>query len=49
MRPSREKEYFTIEKEVRKEFLDHIHRMNLNKSRLIQYLIQEYLKGEKCE
>lgn len=49
MRPSREKEYFTIEKEVRKEFLGHIQRSNLNKSRLIQYLIQEYLKGEKCE
>lgn len=44
MKKRRDKEYFTLSPEVRKEFLKHIEENNLNKSKLIENLIEEYLK-----
>jgi hypothetical protein len=45
MKKRRDKEYFTLSPEVRKEFLKHIEENNLNKSKLIETLIEEYLKN----
>jgi len=44
MKKRRDKEYFTLSPEVRKEFLKHIEENNLNKSKLIETLIEEYMK-----
>ena len=47
MKKRRDKEYFTLNPEVRKEFLKHIEENNLNKSKLIETLIEEYMKKIK--
>jgi TRAP-type C4-dicarboxylate transport system substrate-binding protein len=47
MKNRRDKEYFTLNPEVRKEFLKHIDENNLNKSKLIETLIEEYMKKVK--
>lgn len=47
MKKRRDKEYFTLSPEVRKEFLKHIEENNLNKSKLIETLIEEYMKKVK--
>ena len=47
MKNRRDKEYFTLSPEVRKEFLKHIEENNLNKSKLIETLIEEYMKKVK--
>ena len=47
MKKRRDKEYFTLSPEVRKEFLKHIEENNLNKSKLIETLIGEYMKKVK--
>lgn len=39
-----DKEYFTINPEIRDVFLKHIVDNNLNKSKLIEKLIDDYLK-----
>ncbi len=46
MKKRREKEYFTIEKELRDNFIKYIDDNNINKSKLIENLIEEYLR--KC-
>jgi hypothetical protein len=43
MKKRREKEYFTLDSDIRKEFLKHIDKNNLNKSKLIETLIVEYM------
>lgn len=40
---SREREYFTITSEIRTPFLDYINENNINKSKLIEKLIRDYL------
>lgn len=45
MKKRRDKEYFTLNPEVRKEFIKHIEENNLNKSKLIESLIEEYMKN----
>ncbi len=47
MKTRREKEYFTLSTEVRTEFLKHIDDNNINKSKLIENLIEEYLRKYK--
>lgn len=47
MKNRRDKEYFTLSPEVRKEFLKHIEENNLNKSKLIETLIEEYMRKIK--
>jgi hypothetical protein len=47
MKTRREKEYFTLSAEVRTEFLKHIDDNNINKSKLIENLIEEYLRKYK--
>jgi TRAP-type C4-dicarboxylate transport system substrate-binding protein len=47
MKKRRDKEYFTLSPEVREEFLKHIEENNLNKSKLIETLIEEYMKKVK--
>ena len=44
MKKRRDKEYFTLSPEVRKKFLKHIEDNNLNKSKLIETLIENYMK-----
>lgn len=44
MKKRREKEYFTIDPETKIKFLKHIDEKNLNKSKLLESLIEEYLK-----
>ena len=46
MKIRREKEYFTLSADVRILFLKHINDNNINKSKLIENLIEEYLR--KC-
>lgn len=43
MKNKREKEYFTLNKDIREMFLKYIDENNLNKSKLLETLIQEYL------
>ena len=43
MKKRREKEYFTIEKELRDKFIKYIDDNNINKSKLIESLIEEYM------
>ena len=47
MKKRRDKEYFTLNTEIRIEFLKHIEENNLNKSKLIETLIEEYMKKVK--
>jgi hypothetical protein len=47
MKKRRDKEYFTLNPEIRDEFLKHIEKNNVNKSKLIETLIEEYLKKVK--
>ena len=47
MKKRRDKEYFTLNPDIRIEFLKHIEKNNLNKSKLIETLIEEYM--EKVE
>ena len=47
MKKRRDKEYFTLSPEIRIEFLKHIDENNLNKSKLIETLIEEYMKKVK--
>lgn len=47
MKKRRDKEHFTLNPEVRKEFLKHIEDNNLNKSKLIETLIEDYMKKVK--
>ena len=44
MKKRRDKEYFTLNPEIRIEFLKHIEENNLNKSKLIETLIENYMK-----
>jgi hypothetical protein len=47
MKKRRDKEYFTLSPDIREEFLKHIEEKNLNKSKLIETLIDEYMKKTK--
>ena len=47
MRKRRDKEYFTLSPDIREEFLKYIEDNNLNKSKLIETLIDEYMKKNK--
>lgn len=47
MKKRRDKEYFTLCPDIRIEFLKHIDENNLNKSKLIETLIEEYMKKVK--
>jgi hypothetical protein len=40
----RVKDFYTLNPELYKEFLKHIEENNLNKSKLIETLIEEYMK-----
>jgi hypothetical protein len=47
MKKRRDKEYFTLSPDIREEFLKHIEDNNLNKSKLIETLIEEYMEKVK--
>ena len=47
MKNRRDKEYFTLSPEIRKEFLKHIENNSLNKSKLLETLIREYITKMK--
>jgi hypothetical protein len=47
MKKRRDKEYFTLSTDIREEFLKHIEDNNLNKSKLIETLIEEYMEKVK--
>jgi hypothetical protein len=49
MKNRREKEYFTLPPDLGKEFRQHIEKNNLNKSKLIQSLIEEYMNRVREE
>ena len=40
------RDFYTLNKELLQEFLKHIEENNLNKSKLIETLIEEYLKNK---
>ncbi len=40
----RSRDFYTLDKELYNEFLKHIEDNNLNKSKLIETLIEEYMK-----
>ena len=44
MKKRRDKEYFTLSSEIREKFLKHTEENNLNKSKLIEKLIEDYMK-----
>jgi hypothetical protein len=41
----KKRDYYTLDGELLDNFLEHIEENNLNKSKLIQSLIEEYMKG----
>jgi hypothetical protein len=47
MKKRRDKEYFTLSPNIREKFLKHIEDNNLNKSKLIETLIEEYMEKVK--
>ena len=47
MKKRRDKEYFTLSPDIREDFLKHIDDNNLNKSKLIETIIVEYMKKVK--
>jgi len=47
MKKRRDKEYFTLSSDIRDIFLKHIEDNNLNKSKLIETLIVEYISKIK--
>lgn len=49
MKSRRDKEYFTLSPEIRKRFLKHIEDYNINKSKLIEKLIEEYLNKTQSQ
>jgi len=47
MKVRRVKDFYTLNPDLYKDFLKHIEEKNLNKSKLIETLIEEYLKNNK--
>ena len=47
MKDRREKEYFTLSSDVRAKLLTYIENNNINKSKLIEKLIVDYLNNTK--
>jgi metal-responsive CopG/Arc/MetJ family transcriptional regulator len=43
------KVFFTMDEDIDKKFNDYIEKENINKSKLIQYLIENYLNDIKKE
>lgn len=43
------KDFYTLNPELYNEFIKHIEDKNLNKSKLIENLIQDYMKNAKTE
>jgi len=41
------KDFYTINPDLYSEFINHIEINNLNKSKIIEHLISEYIKREK--
>lgn len=41
------RDYYTLNKELYEKFLEHIENNNLNKSKLVEKLIKEYLDNSK--
>ena len=41
----KKRDYYTLDGELLDNFLEHIEKNNLNKSKLIQSLIEEYMMG----